>query len=107
MKNGATSAGIDIYEKETATGTRVFTLRAARKHNLDALQLVIDYMLETKKLDPGRNEKDAHSFRNVMKAMKEKDTPPTEAELEAARRIYEEIQKKHRNLADTFKGEME
>ena len=107
MKNGATSAGIDIYEKETATGTRVFTLRAARKYNMDALQLVIDYMLETKKLDPARNEKDAHSFRNVMKAMKEKDTPPTEAELEAARRIYEEIQKKHRNLADTFKGEME
>ena len=107
MKNGATSAGIDIYEKETATGTRVFTLRAARKHNLDALQLVIDYMLETKKLDQARNEKDAHSFRNVMKAMKEKDTPPTEAELEAARKIYEEIQKKHQRLAEAFKEAME
>ena len=107
MKNGATSAGIDIYEKETATGTRVFTLRAARKHNLDALQLVIDYMLETKKLDPARNEKDAHSFRNVMKAMKEQAAPPTEEELEAAGKIYEEIQKKHQRLAEAFKEAME
>lgn len=107
MKNGTTRAGIDIYEKETATGTRVFTLRAARMYNLDALQMVIDYMLETKKLDPIGHEKAAYSFRNVMKAMKEKSVPPTEEELKTARTIYEEIQTKHRDLEDAYKGEKE
>ena len=107
MKNGATNLGVDIYEKETATGAKVLPLRAARKYDLDTLQLVIDYMLEAKKLDPARNEKAVHSFGNVMKAIKEKATPPTKAELERAAKIYEEIQRKHRALADAFKGEMD
>ena len=107
MMRGITSEGIDIYKKETATGARVFTLQAARKYNLDTLQLVIDYMLETKKLDHTRNEKDVYSFGNVMKAMKEKAAPPTEEKLEAAGKIYEEIQKKHQRLGEVFKEEME
>lgn len=94
--------GCNLYEKETAVGKRVFTVRAARQYDLDQLQTVIDYMLETNKLDTSGNEKDAYSFRNIMKVAKEKALPPTKEELKAAEKIYDKIQKKHLVLMSEY-----
>lgn len=93
LAKGAT--GWDYYKKETCAGDRVFTLQAARKYDLNELQAVLDYMVSSGMLDARVNEKNAHSFRNVVKAMREKTAPPTDAEMQRLKRIFMDFQKKH------------
>jgi 2C-methyl-D-erythritol 2,4-cyclodiphosphate synthase len=60
------------YDVETGDGKRVFTLRAARKCSLDEIDAIMHYMTVADKVDILNNEKDAISFNNLYKAMKEK-----------------------------------
>ena len=106
-KTSDTMNGYDLYEKETSAGKRVFTLRAARRYNMEQLQCVIDFMLEEKKLQASGTEKDAYSFRNVMHAMKEKSAPPTEEELKASQEIYDVIQEKNKELVKAYGEKVE
>lgn len=87
--------GMCCYDGETGNGKRVFTLRAARKYELPKLKLILDYLLDSGKADYGATDKDIISFRNIMKAMREKTPPPTKEELERAAQLWEEIKAKY------------
>ena len=87
--------GLCCYDVETGEGKRVFTLRAARKYELPKLKLILDYLLVSGKADYGATDKDIISFRNIMKAMREKTPPPTKEELERAAQLWEEIKAKY------------
>lgn len=92
----------DFYRKETCAESKVFTLRAARKYSLDELQTILDYLLASRKLDSRISEKDAHSFRNILKAMREKSPSPTEAEMQSMQRVFAEFQKKHPEFGESY-----
>ena len=88
------------YDVETGEGKRVFTLRAARKCSLDEIDAIMHYMTVADKVDVLNNEKDAISFNNLYKAMKEKMPPPTEEEKAETEKALKEFKRKH---ADLFK----
>lgn len=88
------------YDVETGDGKRVFTLRAARKCSLDEIDAIMHYMTVADKVDVLNNEKDAISFNNLYKAMKEKMPPPTEEEKAETEKSLKEFKRKH---ADLFK----
>ena len=88
------------YDVETGDGKRVFTLRAARKCSLDEIDAIMHYMTVADKVDVLNNEKDAISFNNLYKAMKEKMPPPTEEEIAETENALKEFKRKH---ADLFK----
>lgn len=94
--------GSDFYRKETFAESKVFTLRAARKYSLDELQTILDYLLASGKLDSRISEKDAHSFRNILKAIREKSPSPTEAETQSLQRVFAEFQKKHPEFGESY-----
>lgn len=83
------------YDVETGEGRRVFTLRAARKCSLEEIEAILHYMTIADKIDILENEKDAISFYNLFKAMKEKLPPPTEEEKAETARAWERFTKKH------------
>lgn len=97
------SAGGTLYNKETLGGKKVFTLRAARKYDLTGLRNVIDYMVTSGKLDRIENEKDAYTFQNIIKALREKTPPPTKEQEEAAAQVVIDFKKKY----PEFFGEQE
>lgn len=99
--------GCCCYEEETGEGKRVLTLRAARKYNLDQLQMILDYMIVSDKLDILENPKDIISFGNIMKALEEKTPPPTPEEEAAMMRVWEEFKKKHPEFLEPVQGEEE
>lgn len=88
------------YDVETGDGKRVFTLRAARKCSLEEIDAIMHYMTVADKVDVLNNEKDAISFNNLYKAMKEKMPPPTEEEKAETEKALKEFKQKH---ADLFK----
>lgn len=88
------------YDVETGDGKRVFTLRAARKCSLEEIDAIMHYMTVADKVDVLNNEKDAISFNNLYKAMKEKMPPPTEEEKAETKKALKEFKQKH---ADLFK----
>ena len=92
------------YDVETGDGKRVFTLRAARKCSLEEIDAIMHYMTVADKVDVLNNEKDAISFNNLYKAMKEKMPPPTEEEIAETKNALKEFKQKH---ADLFKGKEE
>ena len=92
--------GLCCYDVETGDGKRVFTLRAARKCSLDEIDAIMHYMTVADKVDVLNNEKDAISFNNLYKAMKEKMPPPTEEEKAETEKALKEFKRKH---ADLFK----
>ena len=92
------------YDVETGDGKRVFTLRAARKYSLEEIDAIMHYMTVADKVDVVNNEKDAISFNNLYKAMKEKMPPPTEEEIAETKNALKEFKQKH---ADLFKGKEE
>jgi hypothetical protein len=92
------------YDVETGDGKRVFTLRAARKCSLEEIDAIMHYMTVADKVDVLNNEKDAISFNNLYKAMKEKMPPPTEEEIAETENALKEFKQKH---ADLFKGKEE
>ena len=92
------------YDVETGDGKRVFTLRAARKCSLEEIDAIMHYMTVADKVDVVNNEKDAISFNNLYKAMKEKMPPPTEEEIAETKNALKEFKQKH---ADLFKGKEE
>lgn len=92
------------YDVETGDGKRVFTLRAARKCSLEEIDAIMHYMTVADKVDVVNNEKDAISFNNLYKAMKEKMPPPTEEEIAETENALKEFKQKH---ADLFKGKEE
>ena len=98
-------AGKDFYQKETCDGSRVFTLRAARKYDLETLQAILDYWVASGKLDARVAEKDAYSLQNVIKAMREKSNPPTEAEMESLRKVFTEFQRTHHEFTEKYEEE--
>lgn len=81
------------YDVETGDGKRVFTLRAARKCSLDEIDAIMHYMTVADKVDILNNEKDAISFNNLYKAMKEKMPPPTEEEKAEIEKTLKELSK--------------
>ena len=89
------SAGGTLYNKETLGGKRVFTLRAARKYDLTGLRNVIDYMITSGKLDRIENEKDAYTFQNIIKVLREKAPLPTKEQEEAAARVVIDFKMKY------------
>ena len=99
--------GCCCYDKETGEGKRVLTLRAARKYNLDQLQMILDYMIVSDKLDIFANPKDYISFGNIMKALKEKTPPPTPEEEAAMMRVWEEFKLKHPDFFEPVQGDEE
>ena len=92
------------YDVETGDGKRVFTLRAARKCSLEEIDAIMHYMTVADKVDVLNNEKDAISFNNLYKAMKEKMPPPTEEEIAETKNALKEFKQKH---ADLFKWKEE
>ena len=95
-KKTRANTGWDCYDKETCAGKNVFTLRAARKYDIDTLQKILDYMVNSDMDDEQTNEKCAHSLLNVLKAMKEKTEPPTEEEIQRLKQIFTDLQREHR-----------
>lgn len=79
-----------FYDKETGMGKRVFTVRAARKYELETLKIIFNYLYVSGKLDYWGTEKDTISFINIMRIMEEKTPPPTEEEAKRLEKIYNE-----------------
>lgn len=88
-------AGGVLYECETGEYKRVFTLRAARKYNLDGLYCIQEYMIMSDKVDIFNNQKDIISFENITKAIKENYPPETKADREETERKLLEFKKAH------------
>ena len=97
--------GKDFYQKETCDGSRVFTLRAARKYDLETLQTILDYMVASGKLETRVTEMDAYSLQNVIKAMREKSDPPTKAEMESLRKVFNKFQNTHHEFTEKYEEE--
>ena len=55
-----------FYDKETGMGKRVFTVRAARKYELETLKIIFNYLYVSGKLDYWGTEKDTISFINII-----------------------------------------
>ena len=83
------------YYLETFDRARVFTLKAARRYQLEELEFIRNYMIISDYVNIMENKKDIISFDNIMKAIKEKSPPPTEEEKLATKKAFERFKRNH------------
>ena len=84
-----------LYAEATGEGSRVFTLRQARRYNLEGLYKIQQYMIMADKVDIFNNEKHQISFDNILKAIEENYPPPTKADKEETERSLLEFKRSH------------
>lgn len=92
-----------LYDEATGEGSRVFTLRQARRHTQDELYAIQDYMIMSDKVDVLNAGKGCISFGNILQAIKETYPPPTKEDREKTERSLLEFKRSH----PEFFGEIE
>ena len=90
--------GAVLYEEATGEGSRVFTLRQARRYTLDGLYKIQHYMIISDKTDILHSGKAAISFENILKAIEEHYPPPTKKDREETERSLVEFKRSHPEL---------
>lgn len=83
------------YDYETREGKKVFTLRAARKYDIDELYSIIDYMIIADNINILENEKAIIGFGNIVKALREKLPPLTKEEIYKMNECFKKIEKEN------------
>ena len=87
-----------LYEEATGEGSRVFTLRQARRYNLEGLYKIQQYMIMSDKVDILNSGKAAISFDNILKAIEEHYPPPSKKDREETERSLVEFKRSHPEL---------